>query len=264
MNPSSGWLDLCRAAGAAAVSALEAISLADRGERLERGEGGDMTMTLDRVAEDAILAEFERSGRPLTVVSEEAGVVELNGGGPPFAVVDPVDGSLNAKRGLPFHAVSIAIASSPSLDTVEVGYVLDIGCGDEWHAERGEGAWLGDERLRVAQSGRLEVVGVETARPELIAAVGRLGSDRVRALGSVALSMCLVAAGRLDAMLSLRKVRSVDVAAGVLLVREAGGLVKLPDVPAPAGIDLEMRSRVLAAADAAGLAAVGEVAAGEA
>lgn len=261
MNPSSGWLDVCRSAGAAAASALAAIPLADRGLRLQRGAGGDMTMALDRAAEDAILAALERSGRPLTAISEERGVVDLNGGGPPFAVVDPVDGSLNAKRGLPFHAVSIAIASGMTVDDVGTGYVLDLGCGDEWHAERGGGAWLGGERLRVAATGRLEIVGVETARPELIAGVGGLESDRVRALGSVALSMCLVAAGRLDGMLSLRAVRSVDVAAGVLIVCEAGGVVELPDVPAPAGLGLEMRSRVVAAATGE---AVGELRAGEA
>ena len=260
MNPSSAWLDLCRAAGAAAASALDGLPLADRGRRHERGEGGDVTMELDRVAEEAIVRELERSGEPLTVVAEERGVVELNGGGPPFAIVDPVDGSLNAKRGLPFHAVSIAIASGMTVDRVDVGYVLDLACGDEWSAIRGEGAWRGGERLQAA-GGPLEIVGVETARPELIAAAAAIPAERVRALGSVALSMCLVAAGQLDGMISLRPVRSVDVAAGWLIVREAGGAVALPDVPPPAGLGLEMRSRVVAASSES---AVGELRAGEA
>src|SRR5437763_16740711 len=92
---------------------------ADRGRRLERGEGGDMTMVLDRVAEDAVLAELEASGRPLTAISEERGVVELSGGGPPYVVIDPVDGSLNAKRRLPFHAVSIAFAAGTGMADVD-------------------------------------------------------------------------------------------------------------------------------------------------
>src|SRR5438046_5302503 len=81
---------------------------ADRGRRLERGEGGDVTMVLDRLAEDAVLSELEASGEPMTAISEERGELELNGGGPQLVVIDPVDGSLNAKRRLPFHAVSIA------------------------------------------------------------------------------------------------------------------------------------------------------------
>lgn len=256
----SRWLELCRAAAAAAAGALEALTLPERGRRLERGEGGDVTMVLDRVAEDAILAELERSGQAVTAICEERGLVDLNGGGPPFAVVDPVDGSLNAKRGLPFHAVSIAVASAMTMDDVDVAFVCDLGCGDEWHAERGTGPWLNGERLPALESAEtLEIVGVETARPELIAGVGGLRSDRVRALGSVALSMCLVAAGRLDGMLSLRPVRSVDAAAAFLIVREAGGVVAFPDVEAPARLGLEMRSRVAAAGGAEGLRTLLEV-----
>jgi myo-inositol-1(or 4)-monophosphatase len=68
----------------------------------------------------------------------------------------------------------------------------------------------------------------------------------MRALGSVAASMCQVAAGRLDAMVTLREVRSVDVAAAQLIVKEAGGSVALPGGDA---LDLDMRSRALAARD---------------
>src|SRR5437764_10834413 len=119
----------------------------DRGRRLERGEGGDMTMVLDRVAEDAVLAELEAGREPLTAISEERGELDLNGGGPPFVVIDPVDGSLNAKRRLPFHAVSIAFASGRTMSQVEFGYVFDLFCGEEWSAERGGGAFVDGLRL---------------------------------------------------------------------------------------------------------------------
>lgn len=255
----SEWLDVCRAAAAAAREAVVGLSPDARSERLSRGQGGDMTMALDKAAEDAILRELERSGRALTAISEEAGVVELNGGGPPYAVVDPVDGSLNAKRGLPFYAVSIAIATGMTMDDVDFGYVLDLGCADEWRAQRGGGAWLGDERLGPLSDGALEIVGVETARPELVARIGGLRSDRVRALGSVALSMCLVAAGRLDGMVSLRAIRSVDAAASQLIVREAGAGCSFPDVHGPVGLGLDMRSRVAAARGPGALARLLEV-----
>jgi myo-inositol-1(or 4)-monophosphatase len=117
----------------------------------------------------------------------------------------------------------------------------------EWWAVRGEGAYLDGERLETLAAGPLEVLGLETARPSFVArqaeAIARTGARRLRALGSVAASMCLVAGGRLDAMITLRDVRSVDVAAGQLIVKEAGGAVALPGGDR---LDLEMRSRAAA------------------
>jgi len=176
-------------------------------------------------------------------------------------VVDPVDGSLNAKRGLPFACVSIAIASGPRMGDVEIGWVAELdprlSAGDEprpgrdWWALKGAGAFRDGEPLPRLRSGPLEVLGLETARPELVAAsasaIESVGARRIRALGSVAMTLCLVAAGQLDAMLSLRPIRSVDAAAAQLLVTEAGGAVLFP---AADELSLEMRSPVLAARDA--------------
>jgi myo-inositol-1(or 4)-monophosphatase len=115
---------------------------------------------------------------------------------------------------------------------------------------RGEGAFCDGERLGPLEPGPMELLGVETARPSRVAAaadaLAAVDARRMRALGSVAASMCQVAAGRLDAMVTLREVRSVDVAAAQLIVQEAGGAVALPGGDA---LDLEMRSRALAARD---------------
>ena len=225
---------------------------ADRGRRLERGVGGDMTMLLDRLAEDAVFAELEATGQPMTAISEERGRVELAGGGPPFVVIDPVDGSLNAKRGLPFHALSIAFASDGErMSDVDFGYVFDLFSDEEWWAERGAGAYLDGERLGpLAPRDELEIVGIETARPGLIGEhaehIAALPARRIRVLGSVALSMCFVAAARLDGMVSLRTIRSVDAAAAQLIVREAGGTVAWPEAGPDPDLGLEMRSRVVA------------------
>ena len=165
-------------------------------------------------------------------------------------VVDPIDGSLNAKRGLPSACVSIAVASGADMDDVEVGYIAELDRPREWWAIGGRGAWCDGRALAPLTPGRLEMPALETARPPLVARdaekLAALGARRLRALGSVALSLCLVADGRLDAMLSLGEVRSVDVAAGQLLVREAGGALALPGGDA---LDLKMRSRVVAARD---------------
>ena len=250
--PEVDWLGFCRRAAERAREALRRFSTtAERAVQTGRGEGGDMALAIDRAAEDAIFAELEGLGLPLTAISEERGRVEIGGGGPVRVVIDPVDGSLNAKRGLPFAAVSIAVASGPRMADVQVGYVGELDPSRDWWAVRGEGAFWQGERL---EPGELELLGLETARPEAVAkgaaGLAELGAQRIRAMGSVAVTLCLVAAGRLDAMVSLREVRSVDAAAGQLLVEEAGGAVAFPGGD---GLSLDMRSRVAAARDSATL-----------
>ncbi len=261
--PDADWLGFCRRAGTAAREAVASYSTrAERSVETGVGEGGDMAYVIDRAAEDAIFAELEALGIPLTAVSEERGEVPIGGGGTVRVVIDPVDGSLNAKRGVPFAAVSVAVASGPRMDDVEVGWVAELapagpeggaaGAARDWWAVRGEGACLAGEPLPQLQPGPLEILGLETARPKLLAQVApalvELEARRIRTLGSVALTLCHVAAGHLDGMMSLRPVRSVDVAAAQLLVTECGGAVAFPGGD---GLDLEMRSRVAAARDAA-------------
>ncbi|HYM58718.1 MAG TPA: inositol monophosphatase family protein [Solirubrobacteraceae bacterium] len=258
---STDWLAFCRRAAGAARDAVHAYATtAERAVETGRGEGGDTAYVIDRAAEDAIFAEIDALGVPLVAVSEERGELEIGGGGRLRVVVDPVDGSLNAKRGLPFACVSIAVASGSRMGDVEVGWVAELDpriserdeprLGRDWWAVRGEGAFRDGERLPPLRPGPLEVLGVETARPSLVAAasaaIEAVEARRIRVLGSVAMTLCLVAAGQLDAMLSLRPIRSVDAAAAQLLVKEAGGAVAFP---ADDQLTLEMRSPVLAARD---------------
>jgi myo-inositol-1(or 4)-monophosphatase len=249
--PDADWLGFCRRAAAAAREAVAGFETAAEGSQESgRGEGGDTSLVIDRAAEQAILAEFEALAVPVTVVTEERGEVELSGGGPVRVVVDPIDGSLNAKRGLPSACVSIAVADGDGMGDVEVGYVVELDRPREWWALRGGGAWCDGRALAPLEPGPLEVLGLETARPRLVAeaadAILAVEARRLRVLGSVAVSLCMVAAGRLDAMVTLREVRSVDVAAAQLLVREAGGALALPGGDA---LDLEMRSPLVAARD---------------
>ncbi len=263
---STDWLDFCRRAAGAARDAVHAYATtAERGVETGRGEGGDTAYVIDRAAEDAVFAEIEALGVPVLAVSEERGELSVGGpasseGAPVRIVIDPVDGSLNAKRGLPFACVSIAVASGARMGDVEIGWIAEldprISVGDEprpgrdWWALKGEGAFRDGEPLPRLQPGPLEVLGLETARPELVAAaasaIEAVQARRIRALGSVAMTLCLVAAGQLDGMLSLRPIRSVDAAAAQLLVTEAGGAVAFP---AADDLSLEMRSPVLAARD---------------
>jgi myo-inositol-1(or 4)-monophosphatase len=225
-----------------------------------RGSGGDRTLVIDQSAESTVLAELEalrEQGHRFVAISEERGEIDF-GGQAVRVIIDPIDGSLNAKRGLPHHALSIAVADGDTMADVAFAFVYDFGPSEEWWARRDEGAWLNSERLdpelgeRRGDDGRLEVLGIESADPRWVAGSIHALVDsayRLRALGTIAASLCQVAAARLDGMVSLRASRGVDAAAGQLIVREAGGLVSFPrcDSPLGAPLDAEPSSPVIAA-----------------
>jgi myo-inositol-1(or 4)-monophosphatase len=256
--PEADWLAFSRRAADAGRAALRRFpETVQRSRKMGRGEGGDMTLAIDAAVEDALFAELEALGVGLCAVSEERGLVEIGGGGPARVVIDPIDGSLNAKRRLPFYSLSIAVASGRDMASVDFGYVTNFPTGEEWWATRGEGAYLDGERIEAADDDTpLEILGVESAHPWLVAAgadaIAHTEAHRLRMIGSIALSLCFVASARFDGMLCLRPSRSVDAAAGQLIVREAGGAVSFPDAggddPLGAGLDLDMRSRVFAGA----------------
>ena len=263
------WLAAFRRACDRIEAAARSMTPAERQAPTGHGAGGDVTVLIDRVAEDIVIAELEALGLPLTIVSEEVGTIPIGGGGPPLVVVDPIDGSFNAKRGLPVFSTSIALAEGQALRDVVLGLVRDHGTGEEWTAARGGGARLDGAPFTAdaaGAGGALDLLLLEGAFPSRLGAVaemldGRVG--RIRALGSLALSLCHTATGRGDAMVCLGPGRSFDVAAAQLIAREAGLLVGLPSAEALPGtpLDLEARFRVTAAADRATLDLLGRVAA---
>jgi myo-inositol-1(or 4)-monophosphatase len=140
------------------------------------------------------------------------------------------------------------VADGETMADVEFAFVYDFGPGEEWWARRGQGGWLNGRRIdpdipeRRGSDGRLEVLGSESADPRWVAAsIEPLAGTayRLRALGTIAASLCQVAAARFDGMLSLRPSRGVDAAAGQLIVREAGGVVSFPSCPEALGAPLD-------------------------
>ena len=251
------WLGVCRRSAERLRSVFEEYpSTAERQVGVGRGAGGDQTLVIDHGAEDVVLGELDRlhaEGYEFTAISEERGVVTYGGGESAVRVViDPIDGSLNAKRLLPTCALSVAVASGDSMEDVEVAFIHEFGTGEEFVARRDGGATLNGRALDLEQvaMSTLEVVGLESARPEwLLPVVEELVSKayRIRVIGSIAASLCYVAAGRFDGMASANVCRSVDAAAGQLLVREAGGFVSFlghGGVEAP--LDLDARYRLVA------------------
>ena len=265
------WLEVCRAMRDAVVVAVAGVPRARRADELGRGAGGDTTVAVDQAAEDAafaVLGRLAADGESFTVVSEEVGERSFGDGGRWRVVIDPIDGSLNAKRGLPLYALSVAVADGPSMDDVALGYVYDLGNGEEWVARRGGGATVDGAPLGTSRPlERLQIVALEATRPEHLApAAAALPGEveRVRVLGSLALALCHLADGRVDAVASLRPngARSIDIAAAQLAIREAGATIALPDAPGPFGaapLDLVGRSRVVAARDDASVARVAEL-----
>jgi myo-inositol-1(or 4)-monophosphatase len=248
------WLATCRAA----VEDVRGV-LAELPTRVERepvvgaGQGGDDTVAIDAAAEEAIVRRLEAVGGSFTLISEELGERVFGDGGSTYVVVDPIDGSLNAKRGIPFFSFSLAVADGPTMGDVELGYVYDFGTGEEWTATRGGGAFLNGDRLgAVAPKDEIEILSFEATLTSSVAekAAQMVGlAYRLRIMGSLALSLCHLAAGRVDAVCSLKGARSVDIAGAQLLVRECGLAIDLPEAPpfAQAPLDVEGRSRVVAA-----------------
>ena len=256
---TEAWLESFRLMVAAQGELLARTSGIDARTRYAGvGEGGDRSLVIDREAEGIVFTELERlhrDGAEFTAISEERGeVVFGSGSAPERVVIDPIDGSLNARRTLPSFAFSVAIASGPAMADVELGFVHDHGTGEQFLAQRGGGATLDGVQLLARGPGYgLELVGLEAAKPELILPLvsGLQGKAyRIRAIGSLALTICYVAAGRLDGMIGGRPSRSVDVAAAQLIAREAGASVQFdPFGLTGSHLDLAARFEIVAALD---------------
>jgi len=226
------WLEACRRA----VEVQRRIFAEHRGIAARTqyegiGEGGDRTLVIDRLCEDAIFAELERlhrAGHEFSAVSEERGEVTFGGGAELRVIIDPIDGSLNARRTIPLHSVSIAVATGNTMADVILGYVYEFGAGEEFVATR-NGATLDGRPLQVSGGDGLEVIALEATKPERVLRAAELlqgRAYRIRVPGSIAVALCYVAAGRYDGMITTRNSRSVDAAAGQLIARRAGAALE--------------------------------------
>jgi myo-inositol-1(or 4)-monophosphatase len=263
MSGGYDWLALARACVADIDEALAGMpTRAEREPVVGAGRGGDDTTAVDAAAEGAVVARLEALGADLTLVSEELGERVFGTGGSLRVVVDPIDGSVNCKRGIPFFSLSLAVADGTTMDDVTFGYVFDFGSREEWVATRGGGLLL--DGRPVAGPGPkepIEILSLEGTTTDAIAAAAPAMSAvarRLRVMGSLALSLCHLAAGRVDAVCSLKPARAIDIAAAQLMARERGCALELFEDPpfGAAALDLGQRSRVVAAASEDACAAV--------
>ncbi|MCX6676470.1 MAG: bifunctional fructose-bisphosphatase/inositol-phosphate phosphatase [Methanothrix sp.] len=221
--------ELCDNAARAVTDAVgEMAGTAASGKMVKMGADGTPTKQIDRAAENAVLNTLQASGLGFKVLSEEIGEVMIGEKHEPdyFLHLDPLDGTFNAIAGIPFYSVSIYL----SKDDFHFGYISDLASGGSFYAEAGRGAYAEPGgRLQVSTNADLSHFSISayTLRPHTgrMAAIGDT-VRRIRTLGSTALEMALVASGRLDAFVDLRgMMRVVDVAAGKIILEEAGGMV---------------------------------------
>jgi len=253
---ASDWLEAFSRIADDVRRAVAPLSGTEDGRRAHsRGAGGDTTVEVDRVAEAAVFAELERlhdRGERFSVLSEEAGPRDF-GAEFPLVLVDPVDGSVNAKQGVPLFGLMLAVLDGPTVGDAFAGVVVNLATGGAWSAVRGEGATRDGEPFKVLErtpGRRFEVVGLEST-PRALALAGPLveSAAKIRILGSMAISLALTATGALDAFCAPIPVRVFDTAASLLLVREAGGVATSLDGEALDSLrcDLSTRATILCA-----------------
>lgn len=227
------FYELCNDVASAiqqAVSGL--VGKPEAGVTLRIGADGTPTENIDEVAENAALSVLEADGRSMRLVSEELGE-KIIGGKPEFTLLlDPIDGTFNAVNNIPFFCVPVAIGSS-DLSDISYGYVKNLVSGDVYTAEKGKGAYLKTPYLntgiRIHVSNVSELPGLSVIsyshRPHAVA-INNHSVRRVRVFGCAALELCYIASGIFDAFIDMRgMLRVTDIAAGKLIVEEAGGRV---------------------------------------
>jgi myo-inositol-1(or 4)-monophosphatase len=190
------------------------------------GASGDRTYPIDKIAEDIILSVLESSGEPLTVISEEIGIRDIRGGGK-IVLIDPVDGSRNAVAGIPFFCTSIAVAEGETIGDIHLSYVLNLINGDEFWADKGNGAFLRGERIFSQKDDVLYLTAYEAQSPakDIHSIIPLLSESRkTRCLGATALDIAYLANGSISIFANPSPSRSFDFAGGWLLVQEAGGV----------------------------------------
>lgn len=191
---------------------------------------GDYVSQADRKAEEIVKAELMRARPDYSFLGEESGTIEGTDGQHRW-IVDPLDGTTNFLHGIPMFSVSIALERQ---DQIVAGVVYNPALDELYTAERGGGAFLNDRRLRVAARNKLTDAVVGTGVPhlgrgehgkyliQLRNVMGEVAG--IRRVGSVALDLAYVAAGRFDGFWE-DHLNAWDIAAGLILIREAGGFV---------------------------------------
>jgi myo-inositol-1(or 4)-monophosphatase len=214
-----------------------------------RGAGGDISRKIDIVAEKTVLDYLKEISFDCIVLGEECGRVELSSNPKGYVIMDAIDGSANAVRGVPFFCCSLAFATEDRISSITDGVVIDLSSGDMYWASKDKGSFLNDKKIHVQEEEPIyRIVGINLSgsTPEQVERLQPVlkSHNHTRHFGANALEMALFARGLMDIFIDFReKIRVQDMAAGYLLIKEAGGLI-LNDKLEPLDSDLSYKTRL--------------------
>lgn len=224
----SKFLSIAIQAAYAAAEVINAALTNRNTINISPKEQNDFVTTVDFLSEKKIVGVIRQHFPQHSILAEEEGMQE---GNEYRWIIDPLDGTINFMCGVPHFAVSIALQHHHQLIA---GVVLDVARNELFVAEKGQGAWLGATRLQVSANGVSEIKLLGTGFPAKphplfnthIAIMKAIAHENagIRRLGSAALDLAYIAAGRLDGYWEFG-IKPWDMAAGALLVQEAGGIV---------------------------------------
>lgn len=225
------WLKICKKIGKESSKELMRIyNSGNRRKEIGRGFGGDITIEADKKSEDIVIKNLEKLNVCIHLISEERGEIKcgLKEGPLYYVIVDPLDGSFNFKNGIDYFGISIAVLDS-NYDYV-IGYIRNVVNGDEYYALKGKGAFKNGKKITTSRNDTpwhtLFEVSRKSSRADFDFIVrGFLNSKHNRGLGAVVLDFGLVADGTFDSLVYAGATRFLDVAAGIFIVKEAGGIV---------------------------------------
>jgi myo-inositol-1(or 4)-monophosphatase len=238
------WTAILGRAGLAGKKAiLRNYTETSRHQVLGRGKGGDMTLRIDKVSEQAIYNALKRDlGNSFTFLSEEVGEVSKASTKSPAPVVvcDPLDGSHNAQVGIPLFSLALSVienkddsSASRTFGNISNSLITSIKTDDEFVASKGKGAFHNGKRMKPAStiSGpqKIHTLLVETSdvdylRDRILSKLSKDQVNKTRLLGSAAISYCMLAGGSADGYIFAQPggARTIDSPAGFLIAREAG------------------------------------------
>ena len=221
-----------------------------------KGAGGDISRNIDIVAERTVLDYLKEINFACIVLGEECGRIELSDNPKGYVIMDAIDGSANAVRGVPFFCSSLAFATENKLSSITDGIITNLANGEMYWASKNKGSFFNKQRIKVKDKDPIyKIVGINIsgASKDLVRRFLPIFEkhNHLRHFGANALEMAFFASGLIDIFIDLRdKIRIQDIAAGYLIVKEAGGLLLDVDLnPLDADLSYETRISFIAAAN---------------
>jgi len=238
------WVNILRRAGLAGRKAiLQNYTDASRHKVMGKGMGGDMTLRIDKVSENAIFRSLSSDlGKSFVFLSEEVGEVSKPDGADklPVIVCDPLDGSHNAEVGIPFFSLALSVIETDnqegfnrSFGRITSALITSIKTQDEYYAIKGGGAFHNRKKIKpaISETDRIQTLLIESSdveylREKILVNLSKEDINKTRLMGSAAMSYCMLATGAADALIFAQPggARTIDSPAGYLIAREAGNV----------------------------------------